>query len=695
MSRSGQPYEAGCANTAVWNGKVMIVWGGLDPEYPLKNGGRYNPITDTWERTTLLGAPPGRYQHTAIWTGERMIVWGGQYAGNTGGRYDPVTDTWTPTSTVGPAVNDGPAVWTGNHMIVWGGLALWSDWYWAPGEQVGGRYDPTLDTWKQTETEDAPSPRLFHSLVWDGSKAIVWGGKDRIGQGATFLNTGGLYDPITDRWTATSTDGAPSARIFHSAVWTAGRMVVWGGGFYESDNTGGRYDPETDAWMPTSTTGAPYGYRQSAISTGTKMIVWHGGGSGERYDPASDTWMPMSTEGAPTGSGAIWAGDELFVWGHDPGTAGFYDPDADAWTPASNAGAPLYGGPAAWTGTEIIVWGGTDGGRYRPATASWVPMSTVGAPSGGTTALWTGTEMILWSSNSDSGRYVPGAPDVDGDGICDASDNCPVVANSGQADADVDGSGDACDTCTDADSDGFGTGSLSNAGCFGGTMRDCDDSRASINPGAAETCNSIDDNCDGLVDEDASGVDSDGDGIHNLCDNCGTTPNPSQADTDADGPGNACDNCPLSANSFQDDVDGDRVGDVCDNCIFDFNPAQSDFNSDGEGDICDLNDGLICVVGTDDKNYVEWQTESGYGTWNSYRGSLSVLRATGEYTQAPGSNPLAHRECGLIDPYVLDDEVPGPGEVEFNLVTGVAGGIESGLGVNSAGVPRANARPCP
>ena len=40
------------------------------------------------------------------------------------------------------------------------------------------------------------------------------------------------------------------------------------------------------------------------------------------------------------------------------------------------------------------------------------------------------------------------SPDTDGDGICDAVDNCPAVPNPSQTDSDNDGFGDACDVCT-------------------------------------------------------------------------------------------------------------------------------------------------------------------------------------------------------------------------------------------------------
>jgi hypothetical protein len=72
---------------------------------------------------------------------------------------------------------------------------------------------------------------------------LVWGGYDDSG-----LNlTGGRYDPATDTWAATSTVNAPSARIYHTAVWTGTEMIVWGGSLALFEprltyfNTGGRY----------------------------------------------------------------------------------------------------------------------------------------------------------------------------------------------------------------------------------------------------------------------------------------------------------------------------------------------------------------------------------------------------------------------------------------------------------------------
>jgi hypothetical protein len=102
----------------------------------------------------------------------------------------------------------------------------------------GGLYDPVTDTWAASSLTtgsgpNVPSARSDHTAVWTGSEMIVWGG----GGGGGYLITGGRYNPYTDSWAALSlTTGSgpsvPAARVLHTAVWTGStdhRMIVWGG----------------------------------------------------------------------------------------------------------------------------------------------------------------------------------------------------------------------------------------------------------------------------------------------------------------------------------------------------------------------------------------------------------------------------------------------------------------------------------
>ena len=60
--------------------------------------------------------------------------------------------------------------------------------------------------------------------------------------------------------------------------------------------------------------------------------------------------------------------------------------------------------------------------------------------------------------------YIGVSNDTDGDGVLDNVDNCPSVANPGQADADGDGIGDACDTTTTVPPDSNPCGEPSTGG---------------------------------------------------------------------------------------------------------------------------------------------------------------------------------------------------------------------------------------
>ncbi len=433
--------------TAVWTGSEMIFWGGFGPwGGKSQTGSRYNPATDTWSTTSTLDAPQERSEHSAVWTGSEMIVWGGCKPNpfvfcelSTGGRYDPVADRWVPTGSPGaPAARmRHTAVWTGSRMIVWGGCVPITEAN-CSELQTGGRYDPATDSWQPTTIANAASARSEHTAVWTGSERIVWGGAE----GPT--TSGGRYEPATDTWEATTLAGAPTGRRYHSAVWTGAEMIVWGGCEAAAcpiqgapTDTGGRYDPLADRWSATAPVSAPsLRARHSAVWSGEEMIVWGGEAensvllaTGARYAPLSDTWVATSEAGAPVARSrhrAVWIGEEMVLWGGGFGagerSGGRYDPGLDTWSPtnASDPDSWRYDHEAVWTGAEMIAWGGEDtpwgtffgsGVVYTPATASWRDTSLVGAPSGRYfhSALWTGSRMVVWGGQAGTSTFDDGA----------------------------------------------------------------------------------------------------------------------------------------------------------------------------------------------------------------------------------------------------------------------------------------------
>ncbi|SUS07270.1 hypothetical protein DF3PB_4010004 [uncultured Defluviicoccus sp.] len=418
---------------------------------------------DRWSPMSTVNAPSARDWHTAVWTGTEMIVWGGESPSGAflsdGGRYNPTTDSWTALPSAGAPtarVYHG-AAWAAGRMVIWGGyVGSNSD------TQTGSRYDPDSDSWEPTTTAGAPSARSSFSAVSTGSLMLIWSGFNDTTSG--YLADGAAYDPVANSWTAMSATNAPAPRTAHRAVWTGSHMLVWGGGLlndrYYTDV--GRFDPATNQWSPSSATGSPPGRESfTAVWAGDRMIVWGGyirpvpGPAGYRhdggqYDPATDTWAATSVVGAPTARAhheAQWTGQEMLVWGGccDWNDGKRYDPRSDRWTAITAPDAPAARRMAAsvWTGREFLVWGGLD---------------EFGVPT------------------DSGGRYctcmnpVTYFRDLDGDGYGDRSTRTT-----------------ACD----------GTilpGYVANA-------LDCDDGSAAINPSAPEDCNSVDDDCDGGVDE--------------------------------------------------------------------------------------------------------------------------------------------------------------------------------------------------
>lgn len=137
-----------------------------------------------------------------------------------------------------------------------------------------------------------------------------------------------------------------------------------------------------------------------------------------------DAWRTLllsAAQVAPLEAGAVWSGQEIFIFGgRDWGLRGF-DPVRGVWRRrARSPEITLHEHSLFWTGEELIAMTGffplaptpVQGARYNPTTDTWRVISDVGAPelSGRRVSVWTGREIITWSdrgAESTGGVYDP------------------------------------------------------------------------------------------------------------------------------------------------------------------------------------------------------------------------------------------------------------------------------------------------
>jgi N-acetylneuraminic acid mutarotase len=192
-------------------------------------------------------------------------------------------------------------------------------------------------------------------------------------------------------------------------------------------------------WVNGSATGVPTARSShSAVWTGQQLLIWGGdlgGGNsysagGAAYNPTTDQWQPIATFQAPTARAshtAVWTGTEMIIWGGS-GTASYstdhgrFNLTAGTWAgvTANNGPAKRSGHVAVWNGKRMIVFGGLNstgllglsdsGGAYDPVSDAWTALPSTGLPEPRrfATAVWTGTEMIVWGGLGDSVELATG-----------------------------------------------------------------------------------------------------------------------------------------------------------------------------------------------------------------------------------------------------------------------------------------------
>ena len=341
------PYELGGA----WTGQEFLVTG---LRYEQKQGrstvrhvgAAYNPSTATWR---TLPPMPGVAEireggYLSVWTGRELLAGGqGLHAA-----YNPATNRWRPVSNrIGYGTTDGAVVlWTGRQLLLWGGgcCGEYSD--------AGTAYNPATDSWQQLP--QAPLAGRHTTGAWTGTEMVVIGGiaevvVDGVVHGRIFRDAA-AYNPATRSWRRLPPMPAP--RTDATATWTGTEVLVVGG--HSGDIDGGplyadglAYNPMTNRWRQLPSMGVGR-IGHTAVWTGSQLLIWGGQTvrAGDRtatphgmaYDPATDQWsaLPISPLRGRTGHVAVWTGSQMLIWGGtparqtDPGTA---FSDGAAYTP--------------------------------------------------------------------------------------------------------------------------------------------------------------------------------------------------------------------------------------------------------------------------------------------------------------------------------------------------------------------------
>lgn len=302
-------------------------------------------------------------------------------------------------------------------LVVVVGSALWMN--------RGGEHDPAADV--------AGSPATTEPLTTSTVGAMAGSTVATVGSSGS---TGAPSPPSA--WSPIAPDPrGPATRP--SVVWTGAEAIVVGGLDRAGEPVAGAaaYDPVTDTWRTLADPPSTQRINPLVVWTGEEVLVIGGDnpdGSvlvsyGTAYDPAADTWRYTATPhvGFVTDrSPAAWTGSELLVWPWDGSPGGgstmeitpiAYDPAADAWRelPEPPVERRQQAG-SVWTGSEWIVWGGTagdrelaDGAAFDPATNTWRTIAASPLSARRVRAVWTGSEMIV-----DAGSRG-GAP-ISGDG---------------------------------------------------------------------------------------------------------------------------------------------------------------------------------------------------------------------------------------------------------------------------------------
>ncbi len=390
--------------------------------------------------------------------------------------YGQYFDADSPT---GVLMKNGKVLFSGGVVYVFG----------APGwASLSGVYDATVydpATGAQSPAANLPTEMLHHQAVsLDTGEVFVYGGVPFSGWWDILPQTPWLYNPVTNAWSSAAS--VPAANYAVSIVALPGSKVLLTGDdpYWFGQSESYLYDRTTNTW--TSVGGflfsgpAPL----TALKDGRALAI--SGAGAFVFDPALNHWSTVASPPVAGLTPVTLPSGLVLAHGGNGAQMYRYDPATDSWSagasaPAGHSGPELFALPC---NSAVLISRGAvpRADVYDPAADSWTQVPLSAAIEGAIVGLDDGRvvssgEKDLFSTPNNIlylGSLVDTcctAPDGDGDGIGDFSDNCPSASNPTQTDGDGDGLGDVCDNCpsaynaTQADSDGDSVGDACDVTC--------------------------------------------------------------------------------------------------------------------------------------------------------------------------------------------------------------------------------------
>ncbi|MGZ4676743.1 MAG: RCC1 domain-containing protein [Acidimicrobiia bacterium] len=409
-------------------------------------------------------------QHTAALRADGTVVsWGENQSGAVGSGVTPAS---TPHTTPGPVVAPGAQGLAGidggySHALAVtgsGGVLAWGQ---NDSGQLGdgtrdGTGTPQPVPGLTTGVKQVATTMYYASYALKTDGSVLGWGSNANGE----LGNGGNGSDVLSPVAVTGLSG-PAARIagggfFGLAAMADGSVQSWGSNVF-----GGLGDGTTTS-TTSATTAAGLAnvvdvgageWSAYAVTSSGQLYAWGRNeagelGDGTTVDRHTPTLVPgvanaVQVAGGYSFAAALDASGQVWTWGQN-GAGALGDGTTTSRTTPGTVSLP---GPA----TSIAVGGNHVLARLADGSVYAWGYGGQGQIGNGTTDVSVPTPALVGSlpdavialGAGTNSSYAIGFADTDHDGVADATDNCPSVANADQADADGDGTGDACDLIFD------------------------------------------------------------------------------------------------------------------------------------------------------------------------------------------------------------------------------------------------------